>query len=260
VKATHDSRTNRHYQRTVLYRPLTKQPQATCISCYTPANLVAISWAWHCDWTSVSGCLFEKRYIYPTSIDAIPQNRLLSWGFFNLKTCSASWSQLLPSSSPLSWRRWLHPRVSLLLQDSTCRRWHIPLTEIYPDRCYSSQHESWVKWIRMSTRIHLLPPQWYDSPVLLAYNHYPHSYSRENRRYCHIQPVFCRSRPKYYYQQQSQELPINVWSQVRDPTPALFRSTHFDTLAEFLKVSHSALPPSITWVLSQLVIDQRLNF
>ena len=90
VKATHDSRTNRHYPRTVLYRPITKQPQATCISCYTPTNLVAISWAWHRDWTSVSWCLFEKRYIYPTSIDAIPQNRLLSLGFFNLQTCSAS--------------------------------------------------------------------------------------------------------------------------------------------------------------------------
>jgi len=50
--------------KTVLYRPITKQPQVTCISYCIPTNLVAIAWAWHRDWPSVSGCQYFANDIY----------------------------------------------------------------------------------------------------------------------------------------------------------------------------------------------------
>ena len=63
-------------------------------------------------------------------------------------------------------------------------------TENLTLRDYFTQHEFWANRIRMSTRIHILPHQWYGSSVFFAYAHYPKICSGQNCRHRHVQQVF----------------------------------------------------------------------
>jgi len=84
----------------------------------------------------------------------------------------------------------------------------------------------------MSTRIRLLPSQWYDSSIYFTYPHYPQFYSRQNGRHRHIQRLLRWSRPRDSHQPQSQELPIDIWSEVRDPPLLCLLVTHILSLSQ----------------------------
>ena len=98
------------------------------------------------------------------------------------------------------------------------------------------------------------------SRQFFTYTLYPQFCSHQNDRHCHIQQVLRWSRSKRYHQRESQELPIDIRCQVRDPTLLLTCNTYHVTPAGFLKVFHLELPLSITWVLPWLGVDQTLSF
>ena len=240
------------YKCSVMRSTRTKQPQATYISCHIPANMEGICLVWLRYSTSVPKV--RKKYIYST------------WTCTFLSPGSHSTCQHVPI---LEINCCAHCILSLSTSGcipggySSSRVQHVStnrqFTENLTLKDYFTQHEFWGNRIRMSTRIHILPHQWYGSSVFFAYAHYLKICSGQKCRHRHVQQVFCWSWPRNFHHQQSQELRIDIRCQVSDPSLVFTRDAHLIIFAGSLKVSHSELRPSIMWVLLGFLSGQTLS-